>query len=298
MNKPFDTTLKDLLNIFAVDWADWLGPEIGLSAKIEVEPLDVDLSTVQMSADKAFRLKAPAEGLLHIEPQASRDVDFPVRLLRYNALLDARYGAPVYSVALLLRPEAAPGVTGVVSRKRKDGFEYLRFEYFVINVWELPIEPLMASGIGALPLALLTNEAEGQLGTLVDRIDARMRAEQVPDGNRIFLLTCGYILLGLRYTGTEIQNAYTRVRGMKESSTYQAILEEGRVEGEIKGEIKGQAMGLLKGEQNSLLIILRDRFGEVPAEIESRIRAITEAARLQHAILRAIRISTIDDLEL
>jgi len=73
---------------------------------------------------------------------------------------------------------------------------------------------------------------------------------------------------------------------MKESSTYQAILEEGREEGEIKGE------------QNSLLMILRDRFGEVPAEIESRIRAVTEAARLQHAILRAIRISTIDDLEL
>ena len=302
MTKPFDTTLKDLLNIFAVDWADWLGPEIGLSAKIEVEPLDVDLSTVQMSADKVFRLKAPTEGILHIEPQASRDVDFPGRLLRYSALLDARYGDPVYSVALLLRPDAAPGITGVVSRKRKNGCEYLRFEYFVVKVWELHVEPLMASGIGALPLALLTNEAAGQLGTLVDRIDARLRAEQVPDADRVFLLTCGYILLGLRYTRDEIRNAYTRVRGMKESSTYQAILEEGREEGEIKGEIKGreegQAIGLLKGEQNSLLMILRDRFGDVPAEVELRIRAVTEAARLQHAILRAIRISTIDDLEL
>ena len=286
MTKPFDTTLKDLLNVFAVDWADWLGPEIGLSAKIEVEPLDVDLSTVQMSADKAFRLKAPAEGILHIEPQASRDVDFPGRLLRYSALLDARYDGPVYSVALLLRPDAAPGITGVVSRKRKNGYEYLRFEYFVVKVWELHVEPLMASGIGALPLAFLTNEAAGQLGTLVDRIDARLRAEQVPDADRVFLLTCGYILLGLWYDGEEIRNAYTRVRGMKESSTYQAILEE------------GQAIGLLKGEQNSLLMILRDRFGDVPSEVESRIRAVTEAARLQHAILRAIRISTIDDLEL
>jgi len=55
---------------------------------------------------------------------------------------------------------------------------------------------------------------------------------------------------------------------------------------------------LLKGEQNSLLMILRDRFGDVPTEVESRIRAVTEAARLQHAILRAIRISAIDDLEL
>ncbi len=129
----------------------------------------------------------------------------------------------------------------------------------------------MASGIGALPLVLLPDEAAGQLGTLVGRI-----------------------LLGLRYDREEIRNAYTRVRGMKESSKYQAILEEG----EIKGREEGQAIGLLKGEQNSLLMILRDRFGDVPAEVESRIRAVTEAARLQHAILRAIRISTIDDLEL
>ena len=93
---------------------------------------------------------------------------------------------------------------------------------------------------------------------------------------------------------------------MKESSTYQAILQEGEIIGIEKGREegletgleKGLAIGLLKGEQNSLLMILRDRFGEVPPEVESRIRAVTEAARLQHAILRAIRISTIDDLEL
>ena len=81
MTKPFDTTLKDLLNVFAVDWADWLGPRIGLTADIEIEPLDVDLSTVQMSADKAFRLKPPAEGILPIEPQASWDGGFPSRTI-------------------------------------------------------------------------------------------------------------------------------------------------------------------------------------------------------------------------
>jgi len=205
-------------------------------------------------------------------------------------------------VALLLRRDAEPGVTGVVSRCRLDGSEYSHFEYTVIKVWELHIEPLMASGIGALPLVLLTDEAAGQLGTMVDRIDARLRAEQVPNADRVFLMTCGYILLGLRYTGTEIQNAYTRVRGMKESSTYQAILEEGRAEGIEKGreegEIKGEIKGELKTRQSTLLDILRDRFGAVPAEVELRIRAVTEAARLQHAILRAIRISSIDDLEL
>ncbi len=298
MTKPFDSTLKDLLNVFAVDWADWLGPRIGLSAKIEVEPLDVDLSTVQRSADKVFRLKAPAEGLLHIEPQASRDVGFPGRMLQYNLLLDERYGGPVYSVALLLRRDAAPGVTGLFIRKLKDNTEYIRYQYFIIKVWELQIEPLMACGIGALPLVLLTDEAAGQLGTLVDRIDARLSAENVPNADRVFLLTCGYILLGLRYDGEEIRNAYTRVRGMKESSTYREILEEGEIIGLEKGREEGREEGELKTRQTTLLDILRDRFGDVPGEVESRIRAVTEAPRLQHAILRAIRISSIDNLEL
>ncbi len=40
MSKPFDTTLKDLLNVYAVDWADWLGPKIGLSAKSSLSPRD------------------------------------------------------------------------------------------------------------------------------------------------------------------------------------------------------------------------------------------------------------------
>src|SRR5579871_2005353 len=101
MAGPFDATLKQLVDAFAADWVGWLAPMVGLSASTAVEPLDPDLSTVQPAADKVFRLRAPAEGLLHIEPQSSWDGGLVGRLLLYNVLLEHRYGGPVYTFVLL-----------------------------------------------------------------------------------------------------------------------------------------------------------------------------------------------------
>jgi hypothetical protein len=287
MSKPFDTTLKQLLADFAVDWVGWLAPRVGLPATVGVEPLDVDLSTVQLSADKVFRLLPPAEGLLHIEPQAGWDRDLAERLHLYNALLHDRHGGPVYSVALLLRREAnRPTFTGALTRSYPDGREYLRFAYEVVRVWELPAEPLMTGGIGALPLALLTDEADGRLGEMVDRMDARMRAENVPDPVRVMVHTSGMLLLGLRYDDTTIHNAYLRARGMRESTSYQAILREGRAEGQVLTR------------QEDLLDILRERFGVVPPEVEQSIRNTTDATRLRDAIRQAVKMANLADLQL
>ncbi len=283
MSKPFDITLKQLLADFAADWVGWLAPRVGLPPTVGVEPLDVDLSTVQLAADKVFRLRPPAEGLLHIEPQASWDGTLGERLHLYNSLLDDRYGGPVYSVALLLRREAnATAVTGTLVRTYPTGREYLRFTYEVVRVWELPAEPLMTGGIGALPLALLTDEASGRLGELVDRMDARMRAENVPDPVRVLVHTSGMLLLGLRYDDVTIHNAYLRARGMKESTSYQMILREGAAE----------------ARQEALLDILRERFGVVPPDVEQRIRNTTDATHLRDAIRQAIKMANLADLQL
>ncbi len=201
MAKPFDATLEQLLDLFAVDWIEWLAPELGLPAGIGVDPLDVDLSTVQVAADRVFRLRPPAEGLLHIEPQASWDGALPDRLLLYNALLRDRYGGPVYSVAILLRPEAnASRLTGTLARHFADGTEYHRFHYRVIRVWELHPDALFAGGLGALPLALLTDDARDRLDLLIDRLDTQLRQPDVGEITRRTILTSSYILLGLRYT--------------------------------------------------------------------------------------------------
>ena len=42
MSKPYDATLKQLMDAFAADWVAVLAPLIGLSSTVEVEPLDAD----------------------------------------------------------------------------------------------------------------------------------------------------------------------------------------------------------------------------------------------------------------
>src|SRR5690349_5214240 len=98
MAGAFDATLKQLLDACAPDWVAWLAPLVGLPVGVAADPLDVDLSTVQPVADKVFRLRAPATGLLHLEAQSSWDGGFANRLLLYNVLLEDRYGGPVHTV--------------------------------------------------------------------------------------------------------------------------------------------------------------------------------------------------------
>ena len=291
MPGPFDATLKQLLDTCAPDWVGWLAPLVGLPASVGADPLDVDLSTVQPAADKVFRLRPPAAGLLHVEPQASRDADFPARLLLYNVLLDHRYGGPVHTVALLLRREALfQQLSGILTRDAADGREYLRFGYTVVRLWELPADALLAAGLGTAPLALLTDDAAPRLPELVDRFAERVEREAPGQGTADVLLTCGYILLGLRYDKEVIRTLFTGVQHMRESSTYQAILEEGWE--------KGVAAGELRVRRADLLDLLRQRFGTVSPEIEARIRAASDPARLGAAVRQVFTIGSPDELSL
>lgn len=291
MSRPYDASLKHLLDQFGPDWVGWLGPRLGLPAGAAADPLDVDLSVVQAAADRVFRLRPPHTGLLHLEPQASWDGDLPDRLHLYHTLLHHRYDGPVYTVAVLLRREAnSPGLTGVLSRRYPDGREYLRFEYAVIRVWTLPVEPLLTAGLGVAPLALLTDEAEGRLSELLTRIDRRCETEGLPPGVRDGLLTAGYLLLGMRYDEDTIHTAFTGVRGMKESVTYQAILREGRQEGRQEGQ--------LEERRQSILAILSERFETVPPEVAARVNAATDLDRLAAAVRQAVRVADPNELQL
>ena len=52
--------------------------------------------------------------LVHLEFQSGYDPDLPLRLQRYNILVNYRHRLPVQSIALLLCPEAdGPALTGL-----------------------------------------------------------------------------------------------------------------------------------------------------------------------------------------
>src|SRR2546422_590922 len=81
------------------------------------------------------------------------------------------------------------------------------------------------------------------------------------------------VLLGLRYSPALAAQLFRGVVSMKESSTYQAILEEGRLEGESRGAI---------AEARKLLRRLGDRaFGAPDARTAEAIDRIDDLTRFE-----------------
>src|SRR5947209_6555158 len=104
------------------------------------------------------------------------------------------------------------------------------FHYQVVRLWQQPVERFLSGGAGLLPLAPLCAAVWEALPGVIRQMEARIAADVPPPG-RAMLWTSTYILLGLRFRPEAAAELLRGVRDMKESSTYQAILDEGRSEG-------------------------------------------------------------------
>jgi hypothetical protein len=267
MALPFDATLKELFRQYLPDWLAVLGfrdrsPQV----------LTPDLSTLGAFADTVVRLRRL---LLHVEFQSGPDASLGRRMLlsitparkmitasprrgataagspccdpfscrSNNAALHHRYETAVHSVVVLLHRQAAPrGLTGRVSYDGRAGRGRMRFAFEVIRLWQRPAEGLLRGGLGALPLAVLAELPGGRgvqrsLPAVVARIEERaVRELPPPQANQ--LLTAAFILTGLRVSDAVALRLFERVQGMRESSTYQWILNQGRTEGRMEGRVE------------------------------------------------------------
>jgi predicted transposase YdaD len=268
LSKPFDATPKGLIEICPADWPAFLG----VTAR-SVEVADADVSTVTAAADKVLIVRADdGDRIQHLDFQSGPDATVPRRNHSYNALLEDRHLLPVDSVVVLLRPEAnLSAINGLYERRLPGAAKpYLQFRYRVIRVWELPVEDVLKAGISVLPLAPISAVRQNKLPSVIERMKQRLDAE--PDQATVAeLWTATKVLLGLRYEAAFVDQLLRGVRAMKESTTYQAIKEEGRLE-----EVR-----------RVLLRLGRDRFRTEPtAEQEESIAAIATIDRLEELVVR------------
>ena len=283
MPLPFDATLKLLVQSHPRDWLDALH----VPADAPVEVLTPDLSTVTRFADTVLRVGD--RGILHLDFQSGPDPALPRRMLLYNALLHEAYGVPVHTAVVLLRPAAArAGLRGAVGYRMVPRRGRLDFRFELIRLWQRPAEELLAGGLGVVPLAALGKlpagvRATAGLAGVVERLVDRVIREAAPD-EAAGLLSAAFILIGLRVprpVGTEL---FRGVRAMRESSTYQAILDEGREEGHV---------------QEARKILLRQgrrKFGAPGPEVEATIEAIGDLDRLERMSERLLDVTTWPDL--
>ena len=291
MAKPFDVTTKYLLH---ADPAAWLALA-SLVPDGAVSILDSDLSTLSAAADALIRIDGPEPWLVHIEFQSSKDDLLPWRLLRYNVLSSDRHEHPVLIVVFLLRPEAENrSLNGVFQSRLPSGQVVLEFHYRVIRVWDVPVKTILDGGLATLPLApvadLTIDEVPRLVQQLVDRFDREASVEEAAE-----LWTATYILMGLRYPGAETDLLLRGVRAMRESVTFQAILQEGVEKGLQQGVEKGLQQGLERGKlQEAIKVLMRlgcKRFGPADSSTKSSIEQITDLSQIENFHERLLAVS-------
>jgi predicted transposase YdaD len=273
--KPFDSTTKQLVEAHPHDWLAYAG----LPPAATVRVVDADLSSYTVAADKVLRVDAHSPYIAHFEFQSGVDPALDTRILVYNVLLRARHKLPVRSVAVILRPEAqSPNNVGQV-RDIDEPSSRLDFTYRLIRVWEEPYERLLAGGMGTLPLAPVSAVRPEEVESVVRRMEQRLDAE-APAGKGPELQTAAYVLMGLRYPRSLINQLLQGVRNMKESVTYQAILEE----------------GMQQGEQDMLIFQGTKKFGPPDGRVLSEIRSISDVNRLMALAGKLLDAASWDEL--
>ncbi len=297
MPGPFDTTTKYLVQTYPRDWLD----RFGLPTSAALDLLDADLATVNPLADKVIRVDDPAPWLAHLEFQSTYDAKMGQRLAEYNLLLYGRHGLPARSLLVLLRPSADGPVLSGVHTVGLPGEEPEHvFRYRVTRLWQQSVEGFLAGPLGTLPLAPLADVEAEALPELLRRLEERFDQEATPtEATTLKVVT--FTLLGLRLPRELAQALMSGVRTLRESSTYQAILDEGRaegeargraegrVEGEARGRVEGEARGRVEGEargraeeaRRMLLLFGAPRLGEPDAATLAALAAIGEPERLE-----------------
>jgi predicted transposase YdaD len=297
MPKPFDATMRKLLELGPAAWLQFLHVPFTDPARVRV--IDSNVSTVTAEADKVLWVDEPEPWIEHVELQAGRDIGLPRRAHYYNTSLDHAHQVPVHSTIILLRP-AADGaeLNGIYERRYRSGDVYRWFRYDVLRIWEQPVEEILAAGLPILPLAPVANVEPERMPSVLAAISGRFVRETSLD-QAATLWAATKVLMGLRYPKEEVE-ALTRggsamvlgIRGIEESSVYQDIF----AKGEAKGEERGEAKGRLEEARTTLLRLGRKRLGPITEAIEARITALVDLDRLNDLLDRSLEVATWDEL--
>jgi hypothetical protein len=287
MANEFDSILNRMIDLRADDWAAFLAARAGVPPGPATAE-DTRLS-VSAQADKVFRIDGPQPALVHLEMESWSHLGVPATLKWYNDLLTRTHGLPVLSVLVLLRRKAVASDQTGVYEVRGPGDQLIhQFHYRVVRLWEESLDGLLSGGPGLAPLALLTDDAAGDLNAAFGRMERRLRSPDVPVTLTQELLSAGFVLGGLRYDTDELVALYQRLNmTLEDSTTYQWLIRRGVQQGEQQWRAAEASSMLLKQG--------RKKFGLDPTA-EPRLKAITDIDRLERMAERIFDATSWDDL--
>ena len=157
-----------------------------------------------------------------------------------------------------------------------DGWLTNRYNYRVVRLWEEDPESYLTAGVNLVPLAPLTNVrcGGGTAAAWCGGWPSGSTPSREPRAAKLWTAT--YLLMGLCYSEELVSRLLEGVQNMQESTTYQAILREGRNEGRV-----GEA-------QRMLLMLGETRFGEPDEATRGAVKAILDVERLERMTKRVL----------
>jgi predicted transposase/invertase (TIGR01784 family) len=273
---PYDNLCKYLAEQYPHHFASWLLGE-PLSDPEQIEVLKTELSNEPVRADAVLLLKEQ-HTILQIEFQTTpfSRPPLPLRMLDYWVRLHRQHNLPVDQYIILLEETEV-----TVSTEFRAANTWHR--YNVIKLWEQ--EPQAAEKyLGLLPLVTLMHAAQPE--QMLTQVANRL-LEVEPTALRSELVVCANVLAGLRYDKLLLNRLFPE-EIMRESVTYQEIVQ--------RGLQQGLQQGLLQGKVETLLQMLRHQYGELSAATETRISALPAEA-LDKLIISVLDFHELQDLE-
>lgn len=274
MAMTFDATLKDM----ARECPEGFLAAFDRVPTAPVSVLNVDLATVTAAADVVYGLGDPLREIIHIECQSSAAAWKHADLLLYNALLFARFHAPVHTVVVLLRPEAAhSNMDGVIDYAPRPEHGSMGFRYQIERLWLRSADDLLANDVGVAPLAVLGRLPEDiafeeAIKAVAERIVERLTKEASADRAKK-LLTDALLLTGLRVKRDVATKIFQGIRMMEESDTYLMIVDQGKE----------------KEAKRAILLVGEERLGSAEESIRAELDNISDLERLERMIRRAAK---------
>ena len=161
-----------------------------------------------------------------------------------------------------------------------------------VRLWQDDPELYLNSSVTLVPLAPLADVSPTDLPSLVQRMKDRIGHQPRPQAAKLW--TAAYLLMGLRYEDDSTSLLFEGIEVMKQSTTYQSILKEGRQEGRQEGE----SLGRVHEAQRIVRLQGTKRFGEPSLSTAAALEEIQDVERLETLGVRILEPDVVnwDDL--
>ena len=278
----YDDLVKRLGRLRPQDFVQWVCPNLKDVQGVSFEDREFELTHRRVDILYQVATKEAGKFFLHVEFQTQLPVGFPLRLLEYSARIRREVKRPVKTVVIFLKNTKAIRELETVDRCEIGGELINEFHYTKVILPNEPWQALLEKNLPVLyalvPLSQIAEGEESQaLGKAVQRIeeveDTQLRGE---------LGGILYLLGGYRYP-TTIRTIVGEklMQDLMQSETYREAVEAGEVKGEMK----------------ALLMILIQRFGNIPKKLQEQLQKTESIEKLNTLLGSAIACASLDEFK-